>query len=90
MSTNGYLPGIASAYEHLGARLPEIAKADSRHRPHWTQADIDAVAALLQLPASREQIALARIEGLTTYHDYSQDSRKRIHVITRKALGLPT
>lgn len=67
---------IADAIRHLRARVAKIETADSRHRPHWTQADLDAVAALVDIPASAEQIALARIEGITWNGNSYEDAHQ--------------
>lgn len=80
---------ILAALDHFDERLPIIAATDSRHRPHWTTGDIAAAAALLVRPASREQIALARIEGLTSFVGYGNNKSEleRVHRIARGALG---
>lgn len=54
---------------------------------------MEAVAALVDIPASAEQIALARIEGRTALSQYANPTRdyvKGIHNLARRALGLPT
>jgi hypothetical protein len=81
---------LASAIRHLRARLAQADSADSRHRPHWTQADMDAVAALVDIPAAAEQIALARIEGRSANGTLYRDDVRIIHNLARRALGLPT
>jgi hypothetical protein len=80
---------LASAIRHLRARVAQIDAGDSRNRPRWAQADLDAVAVLVDIPASAEQIALARIEGMTGNGGYPGDIVKRAHRISRRALGLP-
>lgn len=83
------MTGILGALDHLQARLSVCKGADSRHRPHWTEADMQAVAAVIDRAAAREQLALARIEGLTAFTRYQEDETLgRIRVIARKALGL--
>jgi hypothetical protein len=82
-------PDIATALFHLRARLREAEIAPSRHRPHWTLDDMHAISALVDLPAAAEQIALARIEGMTFNTAYAPDTVERIRIIARKALGLP-
>ena len=83
---------LATAIRHLRARLAVADAADSRHRPHWTRSDMEAVAALVDIPASAEQIALARIEGATYSSNGfgSIDRKERIHIngIARQALGI--
>ena len=50
---------------------------------------MQAVAAVIDRAAAREQLALARIEGLTAFTRYQEDETLgRIRVIARKALGL--
>jgi hypothetical protein len=78
--------GIFTALEHLGQRVPTLAATESRNR-HWTVADLEAVALLIDSPASREQIALARIEGVATNGGFGD--MKHIRQIARRALGLP-
>lgn len=80
-------PGVVSAREHLGQRLPDLCAKESRNR-HWTQADLDAVQTLLDLPAAREQIALARIEGIASTSTGYAENYKRITELARKGLGL--
>ena len=80
---------IASATRHLRARLAQADAADSRHRPHWAQVDMDAVAALVDIPAAAEQIALARIEGRSANGPLFSTEARIIHNIARRALGLP-
>lgn len=83
---------LATAIRHLRSRLAVADAADSRHRPHWTQPDMDAVSALVDIPASAEQIALARIEGRTANLDgyVTHDQVRVLNTISRRALGLPT
>lgn len=81
----------AEALNHLAGRIEGMAGKDSRHTPHWNQSDQDAVKRLLDRPAAREQVALARIEGLTNVYP-SYDEAKRltiVNVIARRVLGLP-
>lgn len=86
------MSGIVAAYAYLGERVPQIAKRESRHRPAWTIADLEAVTLLLDAPARREQIALARIEGTARFvSKYGQDETnalEAVRIIARQALGL--
>lgn len=82
---------IAEALLHLRQRAAVVASKDSRHRPHWTAADLEAVLVLVDRPAASEQIALARIEGVTAVVNGYADNKQAIdlvHRISRKALGL--
>ena len=71
---------------HLRERMKVVG--DATKQPHWTKADAAAVTVLLDRPAAPEQIALARIEGMTQ-NGYGVDT-KRINRISRTVLGLPT
>ena len=82
---------IVSALIHLKSRLRDCESVDSRHRPHWTGDDMEAVSAIVDRAAAAEQIALARIEGLSTETKFHESERlARIHRIARRALGLAT
>lgn len=60
-----------------------------RHFPSWTVRDLEAVKVLLAAPAPTEQIALARIEGLSATRGYELEPKlTRIHMIARRGLGL--
>lgn len=78
--------------DYLRERCAKIATYDSRHLPHWTQADLEAVLQLLaRRPAAQEQIALGRIEGIAGEHDgnYTNGGRWRhVRNIARAALDL--
>ena len=85
------ISGIVGALDHLQARLAVCEGTDSRHRPHWTEADMEAVAVVIDRAATREQIALARIEGLSTETLFHEAERLTcIHRIARRALGIST
>lgn len=82
-----------TAGKHLAERLEAMRGKDSRHTPHWNDRDQEAVKRLLDRPATREQIALARIEGITNivsqFGSDGQDRCERVSIIARAALGLP-
>jgi hypothetical protein len=91
MSQNG-THGIVWALRHLNDRLPDLVAADSRARPRWRQDDIDALSIVLERAASREQIALGRIEGVSHIAgSWTSDHKvqlKLVNQIARLALGL--
>lgn len=78
--------------DYLRERCAKIATYDSRHLPHWTQADLEAVLQLLaRRPAAQEQIALGRIEGIASENDghyATGQAWRRTRAIARAALGL--
>lgn len=80
----------AQAFEHLSARLDAMSGKDTRHTPHWNDRDQQAVWMLLEKPASRAEIALARIEGITFGEGTLYTvATTHIHRICRRALELP-
>lgn len=83
-------PDLIQATLYLRERLRVIGEADSRHAPHWTKADAAAATVLLDRAAAQEQIALARIEGISsTVNGYvSAEQTRAINQIARRALNL--
>lgn len=80
------------ALTYLRGRVEDVEVRESRHRPAWTTADIEAVERLMARPASDEQIALARIEGRTiangAFADDMAKSLRAIRQICRSTLGV--
>ena len=81
---------LASAIRHLRQRLATADAAPSKNRPHWSISDMEAVAALVDIPASAEQIALARIEGRASNGGgfAMADTLRDVLRISREGLGL--
>ena len=72
---------------HLMKRLLEVETANPSNRHRWSRDDIRAVSLLLRGEATKEQIALARIEGYSRTSPYEQTERLRaISQIAREAL----
>lgn len=85
---NGNGAGVVAALEHLSVRIPALCSTQSNNR-HWTREDLAAVALLIDRPASREQIALARVEGICFDETMLHGTEiRRIESIARRALGL--